>query len=105
VIAWDRVDELREEVGEEAFSEVVEMFLDEVEGVLTRLRGGPRAESLEGDLHFIKSSALTLGFARLSEICQAGERCARAAEWDKVDLGAVLAAYEASKAEFMGGLA
>lgn len=104
MISWDRVAELREEVGEEDFAEVVELFLDEVEGVLDRLRGTPSPESLENDLHFVKGSALTLGFAELGALCQTGEKQAAAAEFDKIDLAGVLSAYEASKAEFIGQL-
>jgi HPt (histidine-containing phosphotransfer) domain-containing protein len=104
VIAWDRVAELREEVGEQDFAEVVDLFLDEVEDTLSRLRGGAQIATLESDLHFVKGSALTLGFAQLGAVCEAGERDAAAARFDKVDIGAVLATYEASKAEFMDGL-
>jgi HPt (histidine-containing phosphotransfer) domain-containing protein len=104
VIEWTRVAELRDEVGEEDFAEVVELFLDEVEGVLDRLRTRPVPESLEGDLHFVKGSALTLGFQSLSDICLSGERKARAAEYDQIDIPQVLATYAASKAEFIAHL-
>jgi len=33
MIDWDRVVELCSEIGEEGFGEVVDLFLDEVEGV------------------------------------------------------------------------
>lgn len=105
MIEWTRVAELRDEVGEEDFAEVVELFLDEVEGVLDRLRAHPVRESLEGDLHFVKGSALTLGFQTLSDVCLAGERRARAAEYDQIDIPEVLATYAASKAEFIAQLA
>jgi len=104
VISWERVAELRDEVGEEEFKEVVELFLDEVETVLDRLRSRPVAETLESDLHFVKGSAMTLGFSGLSEICQTGERRAAAADFAAHDNPAVLATYEASKAEFIGRL-
>ena len=104
VIEWARVAELREEVGEEDFAQVVELFLDEVEGVLDRLRTRPEAGRLECDLHFVKGSALTLGFQSLSDICLSGEKKARAAEYDQVDIPQVLATYAASKAEFIAQL-
>ena len=37
MIEWDRVAELRDEVGAEDFAEVVELFLDEVEATLARI--------------------------------------------------------------------
>lgn len=100
MIAWARVAELREEVGEEDFAEVVDLFLEEVEGVLMRLQGEPVVATLESDLHFVKGSALTLGFQKLSDVCHQGERHAHAAQYDAVDIQAVLETYAASKAEF-----
>jgi HPt (histidine-containing phosphotransfer) domain-containing protein len=104
VIAWERVTELREGVGEDDFAEVVDLFLDEVEGVLDRLRDRPSRDSLESDLHFVRGSALTLGFTDLGEVCQTGERLAAQAQFDAIDIGAVLAAYAASKTEFISRL-
>jgi HPt (histidine-containing phosphotransfer) domain-containing protein len=104
VIDWDRVAELRDEVGLQAFGEVVELYFLEVEEVLGRLRDAPRRSALESDLHFVKSSAITLGFSRLGQICQSGERMAARAEFDGIDIAAVLAAYDASKAEFLARL-
>jgi HPt (histidine-containing phosphotransfer) domain-containing protein len=104
VIEWERVAELREEVGEDDFAEVVDLFLDEVEGVLERLRDTPSRETLESDLHFVKGSALTLGFADLGQVCQSGERLAAQAQYDAIDIDAVLASYAASKTEFIARL-
>ena len=39
MIDWKRVSELREEVGEENFDEVIDLFLFEVEDELARLTG------------------------------------------------------------------
>ncbi len=103
MIAWDRVAELREEVGEDSFAEVVELFLDEVETALDRLTLA-QPPSLEGELHFVKGSAMTLGFEDLSEICRLGERKAAEAQFDAIDIPAVLAVYAESKAEFIAQL-
>ena len=105
MIEWDRVAELREEVGEEDFAEVVDLFQHEVAAVLARLRGTPSRDTLESDLHFVKGSALTLGFSDLVRTCQSGERLAAQAQYDAIDIGAVLASYEASMAEFIARLA
>lgn len=96
MISWERVNELRSEVGDEDFREVVELFLEEVEEVIARLRDSPEPARVEEDLHFLKGSALNLGFAALGDLCQIGE-------WqpDAVDLVAIVATYEGSKAEFM----
>jgi HPt (histidine-containing phosphotransfer) domain-containing protein len=103
MIAWNRVHELRDEVGAEDFGEVVELFLEEVEEVITRLRDAPRVEQLEEDLHFLKGSALNLGFAEFSTLCQDGESRSARGEGASVDLPRILQSYEKSKASFLEG--
>jgi histidine phosphotransfer protein HptB len=104
VIEWDRVAELRDEVGEDDFTEVVELFLEEVEGVLARLMAQPAPETLESELHFIKGSALNLGFAELALLCLEGERRARAGDTAAIDVGLVDETYRISKSLFLDGL-
>lgn len=103
MIDWNRVHELKDEIGEEDFAEVAEMFIAEVEEVIARLETAPDPATYEDDLHFIKSSALNLGFAQLSSLCQEGERRAAAGDAEAVDLAPVLASYGASKAAFLAG--
>ena len=94
MISWERVNELRDEVGQEDFVEVVEIFLEEVDEVAARLRLAPDPATYEDDLHFLKGSAMNLGFAALSEICQLGEKKAADNEAQSVDVAAVLSVYE-----------
>ncbi|MCI2400045.1 Hpt domain-containing protein [Aliiroseovarius subalbicans] len=100
MISWDRVNELRDEIGEEDFAEVAEMFLEEVEQVIDRLRRDPKPELFEQDLHFLKSSSLNLGFEALSKLCHDGERQAATGHADNVQLGPVFETYAASKQAF-----
>ncbi len=100
MIDWDRVNELRDEVGADEFEEVVEIFLEELAEGIGRLRAGIPPERYESELHFLKGGALNLGFAGLAEICGAGEKLARDGQADAVDLASVLSAYEASVGEF-----
>jgi HPt (histidine-containing phosphotransfer) domain-containing protein len=101
MIDWTRVRELRNEIGEEDFAEVVALFLEEVEEVVTRLRAMPDPATLESDLHFLKGSALNLGFQQFGERCQAGETAAGAGRADQVDLAAILDCYDRSKSAFL----
>jgi HPt (histidine-containing phosphotransfer) domain-containing protein len=103
MIDWDRVQELKNEIGEDDFAEVAEMFMAEVEEVIGRLRTAPDPATYEEDLHFLKSSAVNLGFSHLANLCQGGERRAAAGEADSVDLGPIFSAYDASKATFLAG--
>ncbi|WP_270725323.1 Hpt domain-containing protein [Shimia sp. Alg240-R146] len=105
MIDWDRVQELRDEIGIEDFDEVVELFLDEVEEVIARLRTAPELSQLEADLHFLKGSALNLGFETFSQLCQAGEAASAAGKAATVDLPAILNAFVDSKVAFEQKLA
>jgi len=100
VICWDRVNELREEVGQEDFNEVLEIFFEEVEEVIEKLRNTPDPQSYEADFHFLKGSALNLGFERFAHLCSASEIAARNQQDAKVNLADVLNSYELSKQEF-----
>ncbi|MCE8534312.1 Hpt domain-containing protein [Ruegeria pomeroyi] len=104
MIHWPRVTQLREEVGAEDFDEVVDLFLEEVEEVIARLRQTPDRRLLEKDLHFLKGSALSLGFQSFSALCQDGERQSAAGHADTVDLDAIINSFEASKSAFQSEL-
>lgn len=101
MIDWERVADLRAEVGEDDFREVVELFLEEVEEVIDRLTTSPVAAKFEEDLHFLKGSALNLGFRHFSALCQVGEKLAANGQGDQVDIAAVLASYRDSKLTFL----
>lgn len=99
MIDWDRVQALRDEVGVDDFAEVVNLFLEEVDEAMTRLSAGLAPTALSAALHFLKGSALNLGFAEFARLCQEGERTPA-----KADLGAVRATYTVSKAAFQKGI-
>lgn len=105
MIDWKRVVDLRNEIGVEDFDEVVPLFLDEVGGIVDALRAGPDLLQLEENLHFLKGSALNLGFAAFSDLCSAGEKAAAQGLADTVDVAAILACFDASKLQFEQGLA
>jgi HPt (histidine-containing phosphotransfer) domain-containing protein len=98
------VAQLREEVGPDEFAEVVDLFLEEVEEVTGRLAASPQASALRDDLHFLKGSALNLGFERLGLMCQEAERLAARGEAAAVSVGPILACYEASRQSFLENL-
>jgi len=105
MIDWNRVRELREEIGADAFEEVLDLFLDEVETALAVLRTSTAEDDIEAQLHFLKGSALNLGFATLAELCSEGEARYREGRRDSVDLGEIVSNYEASKAAFLAKIA
>lgn len=102
MIDWDRVEELRSEIGADDFDEVVALFLEEADEVVARLAGSAGSGALEADLHFLKGAALNLGFHTLAELCQDGERMAAEGRND-VDVEQVRQAYHSSRAQFASG--
>lgn len=103
MIDWTRVAELKDEIGEEDFADVVALFLEEVGEVVARLRSTPAPDQdraqLERDMHFLKGSALNLGFAELARLCAAAEKAA--AGGAAVVVAPVLACHDASRARFL----
>lgn len=104
MIDWARVSELRNEVGAEDFEDVVQLFLAEVEDVTERLQATSDPATLEAELHYLRGSALSLGFTSFSRICLEAERNASAGLLTDEDLSEVLFAFFNSKAEFIEGL-
>lgn len=100
MIEWSRVNELREEVGESDFKEVVGLFLEEVSEALDRLSGSQ--DGIAENLHFLKGCALSLGFESLARLCEQYER--QASDARTVDVGAIVACFEQSRSEFLAGL-
>lgn len=101
MIDWDRVAELREEVGEEEFPTVVELFVEEVEEVTRDLASISAPARLEEALHFLKGGALNIGFRRFAQLCSEGEALAAAGRAEEVDVARILACYAESKAHFL----
>lgn len=103
MIDWQRVEDLKQEIGAEDFGEVVALFLEEADEVVARLLTAKTAKALENDLHFLKGSALNLGFTDLAQICQLGERRAAAGGTD-IDVAEVQSVYATSRTAFLGKL-
>ena len=104
MIDWARVRQLRNEIGEDDFGDVVDLFLEEVEDEIAMLRGGCSHALLEARMHLLKGSALNLGFHAFAEICRQGEAAAAQGLHDRIDLPGTLACYDRSRAEFLSGL-
>lgn len=100
MIDWDRVNALREEVGPEAFAEVVDLFLEEVDEKVAQISAG-RGGTAEEDMHFLKGAAINLGFSDLGALCSASETLARSGQAEEIDLAAVFDCFEASRDSFL----
>lgn len=103
MIDWAQVKQLEDDIGAEDFGEVIVIFLEEVEETIDKLRGTnalPDGE-LESTMHFLKGSALNLGFQDFAEYCSQSESKAKEGLGGDVELGQVVTLYDASKVEFL----
>lgn len=104
MIDWTRVELMKRELGDADFSEIAELFLAEAGECVARIaRGG--TDDWEAEYHFLKSSALNVGFAELARLCQQAESRARVGEGGLVDAAEVARSYAASRAAFEAGMA
>lgn len=104
MIDWARAEDLRAEIGTDDFMEVVDLFLEETDASVGRLAAGQPPSAVEGELHFLKGSALNLGFRDLAALCQDGERQAGNGDAASLDLGPIVHCYAQSKLAFLNGL-
>ena len=93
MIDWTRVSELRDEVGAEDFDEVVELFLEEVDEAIEILRTLVDMSELETHCHFLKGSALNIGFREYANLCQAGEAAAAEGRSSEIDISEIVQSY------------
>ena len=104
MIDWGRVRQLRDEIGADEFSEVVDLFIEEVDDEIVHLRDCTYPENLDARLHCLKGSALNLGFQDLSKLCRDGEAAVAQGHADLVDIDAIVVCYTASRGAFLEGL-
>jgi HPt (histidine-containing phosphotransfer) domain-containing protein len=104
MIDWNRIKTLRDDIGEDDFPDVVEIFIEEVTEMIANLRDTPQLETLGADLHALKGSALNLGFRSFAQLCQIGETAAAKGDAEAIDLPPILDCYDASKDAFLSGL-
>jgi len=101
MIDWNRAAELREEVGAEDFSEVVDLFLEECDDAIQQLALAQSARDIESQLHFLKGSALNIGFSDFASLCQTGEAAAAMGQTDDIDLDEISRAYWVARKIFL----
>ncbi len=90
MIDWARLTELKDEIGEEDFLEVAEIFVEELSEVMERLEADPSAAT-QSDFHFLRGSAANLGFAGFAEACAQAE--AAIGGGAQVDMGPLAKIY------------
>ncbi len=98
MIDWNRVSELRDEIGDEDFAEVAEIFLEEIGEAVDALE---ITDSLADNLHFLKGSALNLGFAEFATLCSDSETRARNEVIHPEEIANLAQCYQDSRKAFV----
>lgn len=91
-----RIDELKAEVGEDDFTEVVELFCEEMDEVFDNIQHANPAK-LREDLHFLKGSALNVGLEAVGNLCISAENALAGSPEANPDLTELRSVYEQSK--------
>lgn len=103
MIDWTRVAELADEIGADDMDDVLGLFFEEAEDTLAALTTGLPPDRLAAALHFLKGSALNLGFSDLARACETGEGAIR--DGRAPDAAGIATLYAASRRALEQGLA
>jgi HPt (histidine-containing phosphotransfer) domain-containing protein len=95
VIDWNRLNALRDDIGEEDFADVAFLFVSEIGEKLTSLQGTP-ADATADDFHFLRGSAVNLGLTAFAEACTMAEGACK--DGRAPDIAGVAGAFSAAMA-------
>jgi HPt (histidine-containing phosphotransfer) domain-containing protein len=98
-VDWERLNELKADIGEEDFADVVMLFVTELQETLATLAPDRAAAS---DFHFLRGSAANLGLTALVASCDAAEIACGVGQ--TADVGAVRSAFDQALAEMAAEL-
>lgn len=101
-INWARVQDLRDEVGTEDLSEIIDVFLEDMTDRLAPLRADPAPQVTASLLHDLKGTAANLGFDGLADLCRRSEHGLAAGQ--PPDCAALVACFDASVPLLLDGL-
>ena len=96
MINTNRIQELKDEVGEDDLDEVIALFCEEVEEVLEILEATP-PDKMAAQLHFLKGSALNIGLEAVSDLCRQEEQFLKSDPDRATDVAAIKSTYGQSK--------
>ena len=96
MINTNRIQELKDEVGEDDLDEVIALFCEEVEEVLEILDATP-PDKMAAQLHFLKGSALNIGLEAVSDLCRQEELFLKSDPDRATDIAAIKSTYDQSK--------
>lgn len=100
MIDWSQVADLYTDFDEDSFSEVLQVFVQEMKAGMAQLKAAQSPDENRTAFHFLKGAALNLGFSEVANLCSSGEL--RAAEGEDVtrEKDQVLAAFPQTYTRF-----
>lgn len=103
MIDWARVRELHEEIGADAFEEVLDLFCEEVAEGLVTLEAAATPSDQAAAFHFLKGAALNLGIDDMAGQCAQGEATNASGALDAACSAEVLAGFPARMKALQNG--
>lgn len=104
MLDWNHINTLQDDIGPDAFAEIVDLFLEEVDDAIAALQDQTGPADLGAALHFVKGCALNLGFSEFAALCQQTETRISAGDHAPADLTQLLDCYARSRAQFLAEL-
>ena len=101
MIDWEQVATLQTAVGRDDFSTIMCVFFKEVEEANAQLTMDVTTDQFRDILHFVKGSALSVGFVELSEQCAQAEGDFTGSHQITSIWKEILTSYEKSKEHFL----
>ena len=102
MIDWSRINELRDEAGDDAYEELRDIFLSEVEEALARLGYDRGPTALAAELHFLKGCAVNIGLADFAALCRKGEITAGTGTIATREIDELRQCFDASRTALIG---
>ncbi len=103
MIDWQQVRQLQEDVGKEEMTEVVELFLSEVDEAMETLTvnyADMPPDERSAAFHFLKGCAANLGFETFGNRCAEGESVTKSGAKPSFTISDLMGIYTKSKQAF-----
>ena len=96
MIDWQRISELEQDLGKDELPELIHVFLQEVGEAISALD-----TPTEADLHSLRGTAATLGFAQLADLATQGEYALKHDALAEIDCAKIQLAYTSERTELL----
>lgn len=99
-----QLHDLKSDVGDEGFAELILLFLEETDDVIARITAAGHGTDPAADYHFLRGAARNLGLDDFSQLCHEAEIAAGRGLTGTLPPGALDAAWRDSRAQLLDHL-